>query len=48
MWINGKYVGDGDNFNRIYTFSIAPILKPGTKWITVAAVNGADSPNPAG
>lgn len=47
-WVNGRLAGAGDNFNRAYHFNVAPLLKQGDNLIAVAAINGADNPNPAG
>jgi hypothetical protein len=47
-WVNGQPAGAGDDFTHIYQTKITSLLKPGTNVIAVAAVNGADSPNPAG
>lgn len=47
-WVNGQPAGAGDDFNHIYATKITALLKPGTNVVAVAAVNGADAPNPAG
>ena len=47
VWINGQRVGAGDDFNQLFLFDVARFLKPGANLIAVAAVNGADNPNPA-
>ena len=47
-WINGKRAGAGNNHLRVYSMDAASLLKPGANLVAVAAVNGADSPNPAG
>ncbi|MCL5096016.1 MAG: hypothetical protein M1608_00470, partial [Candidatus Omnitrophica bacterium] len=47
-WVNGHLAGSGDNFTRSYSMNVATWLKPGTNLIAVAAVNGAEAPNPAG
>ena len=47
-WVNGRRAGSGDNFSHAYTMNVASMLKRGTNWITVAAVNATDAPNPAG
>jgi hypothetical protein len=47
-WVNGQRVGAGDNFQRSYGLSVTSALKPGANLIAVLAVNGADTPNPAG
>ncbi len=47
-WVNGRRVGEGDNFTQAYVMNVASALKPGTNLIAVAATNGADYPNPAG
>jgi hypothetical protein len=48
LWINGKKVSEGDNFNVTVTTPIASFLRPGDNIIAVAAANGGDAPNPAG
>ena len=47
-WVNGRRVGAGENFKQSYPMNVAAALKPGTNVLAVAAVNGADNPNPAG
>jgi len=47
-WVNGRSAGTGDNFKRAYSVDVASLIKPGTNLLAVAAVNGSDSPNPAG
>jgi len=47
-WVNGRAAGSGEDFNRTYQMNVTSLLKPGTNLIAVAAVNGADAPNPAG
>lgn len=47
-YINGRRVGNGDNFNQGYTMNVASALKPGANLIAVDATNWTDSPNPAG
>ncbi len=48
LWINGRLVGAGGDFNTIFNFDITPFVKPGTNLIAIAALNGDDKPNPAG
>jgi hypothetical protein len=48
LWINGHVAGAGDDFTHTYVVDCARLLKPGTNHLAVAAVNGADAPNPAG
>lgn len=48
LWINGKYIGQGDNFHLQYAFDVAGSLRSGTNTIVVMASNGGDRPNPAG
>ena len=47
FWVNGRHVGSGDNFKQVYAFDLAPMLRPGTNLIAVAAENTTDSPSPA-
>jgi hypothetical protein len=47
-WINGRMVLSGTEWDRSYSQQVQPALKPGRNLICVAAVNGADHPNPAG
>lgn len=47
-WVNGRQAGSGDNFGRLYPIDLTRFLVPGTNVIAVAALNGADYPNPAG
>ena len=46
--VNGRKVGEGDNFTRTYDMNVKSALRDGENVITVTAVNGADHPNPAG
>lgn len=46
--VNGHAAGSGDNWARTYVMDVAPWLKPGTNVISVSALNGTASPNPAG
>jgi hypothetical protein len=48
LWINGKKVSEGDNFNITVKTSIASFLRPGVNVISVAVVNGGEAANPAG
>ena len=48
LWINGKKVSAGDNFNVTVRTAIASFLCPGANVIAVAVSNGADVANPAG
>ena len=47
-YINGRRVGNGDNFSQAYTMNVASALKPGENLIAVDATNWTDIPNPAG
>jgi hypothetical protein len=47
LFVNGKPVGSGDNFNKVAEFDIAPLLKPGTNVLAIVAENGGTNPNPA-
>ncbi len=48
LWVNGKFAGRGDRWERIYRMEITRLLKPGENIVTVLAKNGGDIPNPAG
>jgi hypothetical protein len=47
-WVNGKPAGSGDDFTRLSELNISKLVRPGSNLITVKAVNGASTPNPAG
>ncbi len=47
-WINGQWAGAGDSFTQTYVMNVTSLIKPGVNVVAVAAVNGADAPNPAG
>jgi hypothetical protein len=47
-WVNGQSAGSGDDWNRAFSMDLTHLLKPGANLLAVAAVNGGDSPNPAG
>ena len=47
-WVNGRLVGQGDNFTQAYALNLTPVLRPGANLVTVAADNSTDAPNPAG
>ncbi|MBC7328007.1 hypothetical protein H5T87_07820 [bacterium] len=46
--INGHLVGQGDNWEKLYSFDVKQFLKPGMNEIFIIARNGGDIPNPAG
>jgi hypothetical protein len=46
--VNGREAGGGDNFTQVRQLNIAPFLRAGTNLLAVLAVNGGESPNPAG
>jgi hypothetical protein len=48
LWVNGRQAGTGDDFTHTYAMDCTRLLKAGTNLLAVAAVNGADAPNPAG
>lgn len=48
LWINGKKVSTGDNFNLTYLTSIKRFLRPGVNVLAVEASNAHPYPNPAG
>jgi hypothetical protein len=48
LWINGKKVSEGDNFNVTVRTSIASFLRPGVNVIAVAVTNTGEAANPAG
>jgi hypothetical protein len=48
LWINGKKVSTGDNFNITFLTSIKRFLRPGVNVVAVEASNGSDAPSPAG
>jgi hypothetical protein len=48
LWVNGRRAGAGDDFTHPYVMNCASLLKAGTNLLAVEAVNGADTPNPAG
>jgi hypothetical protein len=48
LWVNGSKVLYGTNFNRINNKDILSVLRPGENFLSVAAENIGQSPNPAG
>lgn len=48
LWINGKKVSTGDNFNVTVRTPIAAFLRPGDNVLSVSVANTGDTPNPAG
>lgn len=48
LWVNGRRAGGGDDFRHTYVMDCTQLLTPGTNLLTVLAVNGATTPNPAG
>lgn len=48
LFVNGRKLGSGDNFNHVQEFDAAWVLTPGTNRLAVAAANGGAQPNPAG
>ena len=47
-WLNGLRVSHGDNWKHAYSANATRLLKPGTNFLAVTAVNTTDHPNPAG
>jgi len=47
-WVNGRSTASGDDYHQVYSLDLAPFLKPGQNLLAVEAVNGGDTPNPAG
>ncbi|HOX57630.1 MAG TPA: glycosyl hydrolase [Candidatus Paceibacterota bacterium] len=47
LWVNGRRAGGGADFNHTFAMDCARLLVPGSNLLAVAAVNGADAPNPA-
>lgn len=48
LWVNGRRLGEGDNFKEVYRFDVKSFLHDGTNVIAVAALNATDQPSPAG
>jgi hypothetical protein len=48
LWINGKKVSEGDNFNVTVSTHIESFLRPGANILAVAVSNGGQGDNPAG
>lgn len=48
LWVNGHRVGGGEDFTHTFVLDCTRRLLPGTNLLTVIAVNGATTPNPAG
>ena len=46
--VNGKSVGNGNNFNQVSKFDLTSLLQADTNVIVVTADNSGDAPNPAG
>jgi hypothetical protein len=46
--VNGKAVGEGNNFHQVKTFDVSALLRPGANEIALSVENGGDAPNPAG
>ncbi|GAB6165879.1 hypothetical protein JCM19992_18790 [Thermostilla marina] len=47
-FVNGKRVGGGDNWQRVYRIPVEQALQPGKNVIAVSVFNGGEEPNPAG
>jgi hypothetical protein len=48
LYVNGRVAGGGLQWTVPVTIDVAPLLHEGANVLAVAAVNGADKPNPAG
>ncbi|MBN2307985.1 MAG: hypothetical protein JXR94_03380 [Candidatus Hydrogenedentes bacterium] len=46
--VNGKQIGSGGRWDQADAYDVAAVLAPGENRIAIAAVNGAEAPNPAG
>jgi len=46
--VNGREIGEGDNFTNVYTFDLPGLRADADNLIEVEAVNQGDAPNPAG
>ncbi|MBN1420548.1 MAG: hypothetical protein JXP34_17350, partial [Planctomycetes bacterium] len=47
-WVNGSPAGSGNNFTRAGVLDVSKFVRPGRNILAVTAVNGAETPNPAG
>jgi hypothetical protein len=48
LWINGRKVSTGNNFNITFMTSLKRFLRPGVNVVAVEVSNASDAPNPAG
>lgn len=48
LYVNGTFAVDGENLNELFAADVAPLLRPGTNLIAVAAENKGGKPNAAG
>ncbi len=46
-WLNGRPVGSGNDYQRLYSFGVTALLRPGENVLAVAATNVTANPNPA-
>ncbi len=46
--VNGRTIGEGNNFHQVCTFDVKAALKNGGNLLAVKAENGGETPNPAG
>lgn len=48
LYVNGRPSTRGSNFHMVYTGDVRDMLQPGGNVLAIVAVNGDDTPNPAG
>jgi alpha-L-rhamnosidase len=48
LFINGHAAGQGTTWEKVSSLDVAGRLQPGTNTLAIEAVNGGDSPSPAG
>lgn len=46
--LNGRMVGEGNDFHLLGAFDVAAQIKSGTNELRISVINGGDAPNPAG